>query len=390
MAKVAGIPNFKASVSQTKNGNDYKKTKLFTTIGTTAGLLTAGADVFAAASDNALKGMSLAQKAKKVLPNAGALLGIGLAAGLITDFVINKLRAKNADKNPMTTEQKFVRDIKSKDYTPRYDVEMDEVVLVHKKDQKLNYAPKHNVYRLQNDGSVALIGGKDFVPPENIYTDNGDGTGSFKTHTEKPFIENNPQVKKYINAVKKAMFHVAQYDKNYSFKYDKEKDTVVLSRMPAMSIDGPVPFKSFNIKSDGTISVVSADGKYEREIEDTNGIMIFDDFADESTSVRKFKAALNDALGAKESYTLSYNKTAESLKLTKKDAQKNNNDEDSFSPYYLISQNKYGHKGGAIVSYVYSNHEGDPLFSPNAKIILDGSQEMLELLNSFKEKNAEE
>ena len=27
MTKVAGIPNFKASVSQTKNGNDYKKPK---------------------------------------------------------------------------------------------------------------------------------------------------------------------------------------------------------------------------------------------------------------------------------------------------------------------------------------------------------------------------
>ena len=39
MTKVAGIPNFKASVSQTKNGNDYKKTKICTTLGTTPVLL---------------------------------------------------------------------------------------------------------------------------------------------------------------------------------------------------------------------------------------------------------------------------------------------------------------------------------------------------------------
>ena len=100
---------------------------------------------------------------------------------------------------------------------------------------------------------------------------------------------------------------------------------------------------SFNIKSDGTMSVVSADGKYEREIEGVNGIRIFDDYADESTSVRKFKTALNDALNEKENYSLSYNKLAESLILTKKEAQKNNNNE--FSPYYIISKNKYGHKG---------------------------------------------
>lgn len=390
MTKVAGIPNFKASVSQTKNGNDYKKTKICTTLGTTAGALAAGADIFVTAGNKALTGMSIVKKAQKILPKAAMFLGSGIAAGLIADFVINKSRAKKADKNPMPIEQKFVRDLKSQNYIPRYDAEFDEVVLIHKKDKKMNYSPKHNVYRLQNDGSAALIGGRDFIPPENTYIDNGDGTGAFVTHTEKPFIENNETVKKYINAVKKAMFDRAVYDeKNYSFKYDKEKDAVVLSRMPAMTIDGPVPFESFNIKSDGTMSVVSANGKYEREIEGINGIMIFDDYADENTSVRKFKSALNDALGEKGNYSLSYNKISESLILTKK-ALSENKKEDDFSPYYIISPNKYGHKGGAMVSYVYSNHNGDPLFSPNAKIILNGSQEMLDLLNSFKEQQESE
>lgn len=390
MTKVAGIPNFKASVSQTKNGNDYKKTKICTTLGTTAGAVAAGADIFVTAGNKTLTGMSIVKKAQKILPKAAMFLGSGIAAGLITDFVINKSKAKKADKNPMPIEQKFVRDLKSQNYIPRYDAEFDEVVLIHKKDKKMNYSPKHNVYRLQNDGSAALIGGRDFVPPENTYIDNGDGAGAFVTHTEKPFIENNETVKKYINAVKKAMFDRAVYDeKNYSFKYDKEKDAVVLSRMPAMTIDGPVPFESFNIKSDGTMSVVSANGKYEREIEGINGIMIFDDYADENTSVRKFKSALNDALGEKGNYSLSYNKISESLILTKK-ALSENKKEDDFSPYYIISQNKYRHKGGAMVSYVYSNHNGDPLFSPNATIILNGSQEMLDLLNSFKEQQESE
>ena len=40
-----------------------------------------------------------------------------------------------------------------------------------------------------------------------------------------------------------------------------------------------------------------------------------------------------------------------------------------------------------MVSYVYSNHQGDPIFSPNSQIIMEGSQELLDLLDSFKEKN---
>ena len=204
--------------------------------------------MFIAASNKAFKGMSLAEKAKKVLPKAGAFLGIGITAGLISDFVINKIRAKKTDKTPtsietpMSIEQKFVRDLKSKNYTPRYDADFDEVILVHKKDDKIDDAPKHNVYRLKNDGSAALIGGRDFVPPENIHIDNGNGTGLFNTHTEKPFIENSALVKKYVTSVKKAMFDRAAYDKNYSFHYDKEKDMVVLSRIPALSIDGPVVY----------------------------------------------------------------------------------------------------------------------------------------------------
>ena len=98
MTKVAGIPNFKASVSQTKNGNDYKKTKICTTLGTTAGALAAGADIFVTAGNKALTGMSIVKKAQKILPKAAMFLGSGIAAGLIADFVINKSRAKKLTK----------------------------------------------------------------------------------------------------------------------------------------------------------------------------------------------------------------------------------------------------------------------------------------------------
>lgn len=385
MAKVAGIPNFKASVSQTKNGNDYKKTRLCTTVGTLAGAAAAGTDIFVAASKNNV--FSLVRKVKSVLPQAGVLLGTGIATGLVFDYVLNKLSAKKADKNPMPVEQKFARDLKSKDYFPRYDVELDEVILVHKKDKKLNYSPKHNVYRLQNDGSAALIGGPDFVPPKNTHIDNGDGTGKFVTHTEKPFIENSKTVKKYINEVRKEMFRKAEYDKNYSFKYDKENDMVVLSRMPAMTIDGPVPFKSFNIRPDGSMSVVSADGKYERKIEGTSAVPIFDEFADEKTSVRKFKAALKDALGEKENYSLSYDDDQERWILSTKDSAENAK-EDKFTPYYLIK--KEGLNGGAEAWHiVYPS--GDSLFSPNADLLIEDSKELLELLNAYNEQqDAEE
>lgn len=385
MAKVAGIPNFKAPVSQTKNGNDYKKTRLCTTVGTLAGAAAAGADIFIAASKN--NGFSLVRKVKSVLPQAGVLLGTGIATGLVFDYVLNKLSAKKADKNPMPVELKFARDLKSKDYSPRYDVELDEVILVHKKDKKLNYSPKHNVYRLQNDGSAALIGGPDFVPPENVHIDNGDGTGKFVTHTEKPFIENSKTVKKYINEVRKEMFRKAEYDKNYSFKYDKENDMVVLNRMPAMTIDGPVPFVSFNIRPDGSMSVVSADGKYERKIEGTSAVPIFDEFADEKTSVRKFKAALKDALEEKENYSLSYDDDQERWILSTKDSAEKAK-EGKFTPYYLIK--KEGLSGGAEAWHiVYPS--GDSLFSPNADLLIADSKELLELLNAYNEQqDAEE
>ncbi|MBS4760166.1 MAG: hypothetical protein KHX03_05670 [Clostridium sp.] len=384
MIKIAGTPNFKASVSQTKNGNDYKKTRFCTTAGAVTGTLAAGADIFVAATDKALKGMNLVQKAKKILPNALEFLAVGLAAGLVFDFAINKLRAKRADQNPMTLEQKFARDLKSKDYVARYDSTYDEVILGHKKDKKINYAPKYNVYRLQNDGSAALIGGKDFVPDPNTYIDNGDGTGKIITHTEKPFVENSGVVKNYVNAAKAAVLHDAMNDKeNYSFKYDKEKDMVVLSRMPAMSIDGPVYFESFNFRPDGSISIVTANGEKEHKIEGRNGIMIFDEFADENTSVRKFKAVLNDALGEKENFSLSYNPKTEKLILAKKENDENNNKEE-FSPYYAID--KYGRDGGARVVYVYAK-SGDYYMSPNAKTIIEDSKALLNLYNSLKEQD---
>lgn len=391
MAKIAGIPNFKASVSQTKNGNDYKKTRFCTTAGAVTGTLAAGMDIFTSVGDKTLKGMTFAQKAKKILPNAGEFLAVGLATGLVFDFILNKMSARTADlnaklaeKKPMTLKQKFVRDLKSKDYVARYDSTYDEVILEHKKDKKINYSPKYNVYRLQNDGSAALIGGKDFVPPENTFIDNGDGTGKFITHTEKPFVENSGVVKRYVNAAKAAVLHDAMNDKeNYSFKYDKEKDMVVLSRMPAMSIDGPVYFESFNFRPDGSISIVTADGEKEHKIEGHNGIMIFDEFADENTSVRKFKAALNDALGEKENFSLSYNPKTEKLILAKKENDENNNKEE-FSPYYAID--KYGRDGGARVVYVYAKH-GDSYMSPNAKTIIEDSKALLDTLNLSIEKS---
>ena len=148
MAKVAGIPNFKASVSQTKNGNDYKKTRLCTTVGTLAGAAAAGADIFIAASKN--NGFSLVRKVKSVLPQAGVLLGTGIATGLVFDYVLNKLSAKKADKNPMPVELKFARDLKSKDYSPRYDVELDEVILVHKKDNTCQMSTNSQNTALRN------------------------------------------------------------------------------------------------------------------------------------------------------------------------------------------------------------------------------------------------
>ena len=384
MAKIAGIPNFKASISQTKNGNDYKKTKLCTTVGTLTGAVAAGADIFTAVEKN--NGWSVVQKIKNALPKAGMLLGAGFATGLVFDFVLNKLSAQKADKNPMPIEQKFARDLKSKDYSPRYDAEFDEVVLVHKKDEKLNYSPKHNVYRLQSDGSAALIGGRDFVPPENTHIDNGDGTGKFVTHTEKPFIENSKMVKKYVNEAKKEIFRKAEYDKNYSFKYDKEKDMVVLSRMPAMTIDGPVPFKSFNIRPDGSISIVSANGKYERKIEGTNGIPIFDEFADEKTSVRKFKTILKDTLEGKGNYSLSYNDDEEKWILNPKDSTENDK-EDKFTPYYLIKKEEGGNGGATALHIVYPT--GD-MYSPNAALLISDSKELLDQLNSYTEEHNEE
>lgn len=384
---ITGIPDFTTSVARTKNGNDYKKTRFCTTVGAVTGALAAGADIFEAATDKALKGMTFAKKAKKILPNAGEFLAAGLAAGLVFDFILNKMSAQLADKKPMTLEQKFVRDLNSKDYVARYDSTFDEVILEHKKDKKINYSPKYNVYRLQNDGSAALIGGKDFVPPENIHIDNGDGTGKFVTHTEKPFVENSRFVKKYVNDAKAAVLHDAMNDKkNYSFKYDREKDMVVLSRMPAMSIDGSVYFESFNFRPDGSISIVSADGEKEHKIEGHSGIMIFNEFADENTAVRKFKAALNDALGEKENFSLSYNPKTEKLILAKKENAENNNNE-KFSPYYAID--KYGRDGGARVDYVFEKY-GDPYFCPNAIGIIEDSKNLLELLNTFKEKTEKE
>lgn len=261
---MTGISKIKSPVGQTQSGYKFKRTHVGLIAGTLGGLSMMGRDLFLSST--------VKTNSTKLLKSF-AILPIGIIGGLIVDTVVNKIRANNFNKKLMPLDQKFFKDINSKNYVVRYNAFYDDLTFKHKKDVH-NKNPKHNVYRASEDGTLKLIDGKDFRSiKEEKNTENKDVFSK-----ESLFIENNETIKQLVKKAKLTTLFSAQMDKNYGYHYDKEKDAVILCPEQI----GINSRNSFVFRSDGSVSIISpVPGSKEKPIKDINGMNIFDKYANE-------------------------------------------------------------------------------------------------------------